>query len=146
MYLQKWKGCFLKTLHRIWEFLVSLQLLSDCWVVFWINESRKQITTTFCTNLSKKAKRFHVWECDAKLTRKGLNLLNWKCQVTMTKKGLNLLTWKFHVALTVKKCIIATVSSSKSILKFHCQKLFTSFSYQRAISFNHGVEHYCFNG
>ena len=37
-----------------WESLVTIQLPSDCWVGFWTNDSEKQDTITFCTNLPKK--------------------------------------------------------------------------------------------
>ena len=52
MSLQK-KGCFLNTLNKSWESLVTLQLPPDCWVVFWTNEPAKENTTIFCTNLPK---------------------------------------------------------------------------------------------
>ena len=52
-YLQKWEGCFSENLLKIWKSLVALQLPSDCWVVFWTNEYEKQITTTFCSKVSK---------------------------------------------------------------------------------------------
>ena len=34
----------------------------------------------------------------------------------------------------------------KSFFNFHCQKMFTFFSYRCAIFFNHGLQHYCFLG
>ena len=52
--LQKYRGCFLNNLHKSWESLVTLQLPSDCYVIFGTNESEKQVTITFCTNLPKR--------------------------------------------------------------------------------------------
>ena len=54
MCLQKKGLLFLKNLYKSWESLVTLQLQSDCFVVFWANESEKQDITTFCTILPNK--------------------------------------------------------------------------------------------
>ena len=51
---EKKRRLFLKNLYKSWESLVTLQLQSDCFVVFWANESEKQDTTTFCTILPNK--------------------------------------------------------------------------------------------
>ena len=45
---------FLKNFYKSWESLVTSQLPSDYWVVFWTNKLEKQDTVTFCTNLPKK--------------------------------------------------------------------------------------------
>ena len=71
MFLQKWKGCFfLNILQESWELLVASRLPSDCWVVFWTNESEKQSTTNFCTHPQKKEKMFNIWKCYVTMTKK----------------------------------------------------------------------------
>ena len=55
------KFVFLKTLHRSWESLVTLQLPFDCWLVFWTIESEKQGTTTLW-HTYQKGKMFQIWE------------------------------------------------------------------------------------
>ena len=53
MFAEK-KGCSLNKLYDSWELFVTLLLPSDCCVVSGTNESEKQETITFCTNLLKK--------------------------------------------------------------------------------------------
>ena len=45
---------FLNKLYKNWESLETLQLPSDCCVVFLTNEFEKQDTVTCCANLPKK--------------------------------------------------------------------------------------------
>ena len=55
-------------------------------MVFTTNKSEKQDDITFCTNLPKKRKRFHLWKCHVTMTEKRKNVLIWNCHETMTKK------------------------------------------------------------
>ena len=101
-FLLKWKCCFLNTLHISWESVVASQLPFGCRDVSWTNESRKQITTTFCTNLPRKETGSTERKCHLTMAKKGKNLLIWKGHVTMTKKVKNLLFRKNHVTKTKK--------------------------------------------
>ena len=113
-YLLNWNVFFWKTLRGSWKSIVTLQLPSDCWFVFWTNENEKQNTTTFRTNLLKKEE-----------------VPNEEMSRDNGQKG------------SVNKQQFPALKSSPN---FHCQKLFTSFSHQRAISFTHGLQHYRFLG
>ena len=55
--------------YRSWESLVTLRLPSDCWVVFWSNESEKKYPC-FLYKPTKKRKRFHIWKCHVTMTKK----------------------------------------------------------------------------
>ena len=85
MCLRKERGCFVNKLYKSWEILVTLQLLSDCCVVFWTKESEKQDTIIFSYKPIKKRKRFHTWKCQLTMTEIGNIPLIWKCHVTVTK-------------------------------------------------------------
>ena len=86
MCLHKQRSCFSDNLYKSWESLVTLQLPSDCCVVFWTNESEKQDTNTFCINLPKKERGSIYRNVTWQWPKNKKNLLVWKCHETMTKK------------------------------------------------------------
>ena len=99
MRLQKQIGCFLKILYKSWESLVTLQLPSVCCVVFWTNESEKQVSNSFCTNLLKK-ERVSIYS---------------KCHVPLTEEGNTLLIWKFHVTNEKKDAYISNETQLRNL-------------------------------
>ena len=65
LYLQKKKGCFLKSLHKNRPLLVSLQVLFDCWIVFWTNESEKRVLYFFVQ--AYREKKYHLTRTKEKI-------------------------------------------------------------------------------
>ena len=128
MILQKSKDCFLKNLYKCRESIVTIQLPSDCLVVFRANESEKQDIITFCTNLPKK--RSH------------------KCtfRVTLTKKEKKTSNMEMSCDNGLKRCLYKQkkIAAPKSFLNFHSEKWIVSSSYKHSISFTHGLQDYEF--
>ena len=78
MCLQKYRHCFLNSLQKSWESLVSVQLPYAYSVVFGANETEKERVTTFYTKLPKN---FIIYNDQ---TRKSIFL---KYHATMTNEG-----------------------------------------------------------
>ena len=68
-FLRKWKACFLNTSRRNWESMVTLQLLSGSWVVFWTNESEKNEILLLFVQTYLNWKSFHICQCYVTLSR-----------------------------------------------------------------------------
>ena len=111
MCLQKEKGCFLNNLYKNGESLVTLQLPSNCCLVFWTSETEKRDTITICKNLPKtKDVPFR------------------ECHVTRTEKGKNLLIYKCHVRMTKNRCVYKKrYAAPKSLFNFQSQKTYHFF-------------------
>ena len=131
MCLQKWKGCFLNTLHKNRESLVALQLPSDCWVIYW------KTSSYYFSNKPTKKERGSL---DKNVTWQGPNVerfflyanLIWKCDLIMIKKE----AYKSISFWLLNHCLSFIVKNYS----------LTSFTCQRAIFFIHGLQLYCFLG
>ena len=133
-------------MYKSWESLVTLQLPSDCWDVFWTNESEKQDTISFCTSLLRKE------------TGPIYGQVTWHGRKRDRISLCGNVTWKGpkgkesrYVEMSrdndQKRCVYKIgIAAPKSFFNIHSQELFTSFSYQHSISFTHGLQNYCFLG
>ena len=89
--------------------LVTLQLPSDCWIVFWTNESEKQSITIFGATLPKEEMSRHN-------VRKEKNLLIWTFSHEIDHER------KHRVTLTKKEAYTRNKKNSKHFCNFHSQK------------------------
>ena len=126
------KDCFLNTLFGSRESLVTLELPSDFWVVFWTNESEEQVLL-LCVQTYQKTIDVPFMDQirDNEQIRKEFPFI--ESSREMTEKD-------------EYKSNEMQLQNQSSTFNFHSEKEITSFKYQHSISLTRGLQHYCLLG
>ena len=120
---------------------ITCNITAAVWLLnCFLNKWTKKHVTTFCKNLPEK-KGGSIYGSVAWKWRKEERNCLYANVNDNNQKRRNLLLWQCQVAMTEKKRKKQQFLGPKSFFIFRSHQLFTSFSYQRALSFIHGLQH-----